>query len=208
MIIKVCGLKYQENIEELSLLNLDMMGFIFYAKSKRFVGNTLEKSILKDLPEHIKKIAVVVNETIENCIAIMQEYPFDYLQLHGDESATYCAQIKSEGIAVIKAFSVDEQFDFQLTTAYEPHCDYFLFDTKGKEKGGNGVAFDWSVLNNYMGKLPFILSGGLGPSNIERATQIPHKKMIGLDINSQLEESPALKSVPLTAEIINYVKKM
>lgn len=181
-----------ENITELVKLNPDYIGFIFYNKSKRFVTDFPQVSI----PSSIKKVGVFVNETIENVINKVSKYQLDAVQLHGDESASFCKELKSKtSIEIIKAFAVDEDFDFEKTQEYESNCDMFLFDTKGKDYGGNGIKYDWSILKKYKGDIPFLLSGGINGHDVEAIKKFKHSKFIGIDLNSGFEDAPAFKNI-------------
>tara|TARA_R110001583_G_scaffold156999_1_gene308905 strand:- start:611 stop:1285 length:675 start_codon:yes stop_codon:yes gene_type:complete len=208
MKLKVCGMRDAENISELIKLKPDYLGFIFYKKSKRFVTNFPEFKI----PSKIKKVGVFVNETIDNVIEIVEKYQLEAVQLHGTESPEYCEELRNchlersrkissecHQIEIFKAFSVDDDFDFSKTEAYQKVCDYFLFDTKGKEFGGNGVKFNWKILENYKGKTPFFLSGGISKNDAQAILSLlrkqESKKCIGIDINSGFEIEPALKNI-------------
>ena len=183
-----------ENISELIKLNPDYMGFIFYEKSKRFVSTFPEVEI----PSEIKKVGVFVNETIDEVIEIAEEHGLGAIQLHGNESPEYCEELKVlmiREVEIFKAFSVDDDFDFSITEAYQKMCDYLLFDTKGKEYGGNGVKFNWQVLDNYKGETPFLLSGGISKVDASEIRNISHKAFAGIDINSGFEIEPALKNI-------------
>ena len=206
MNIKICGMRNAENIAAIAELQANYLGFIFYEKSSRFVGNNFSIENINNLPANTKKVAVFVNEKIVKVQAIYEKYQFDYLQLHGNESVEYCEALKAKNIKIIKAFSIDEQFDFSILKAYETACDLFVFDTKGKHYGGNGISFDWHILEKYKGNIPFLLSGGIGLHNIAEALAFEHKKMIGYDLNSKLEISPALKSTEITKKIIKTIR--
>ena len=65
-------------------------------------------------------------------------------------------------------------FDFAQLKEYEPHCDYFLFDSFGKNPGGNGITFDWDLLNKYKGNTPFLLSGGIQPEMADTLKHFDH----------------------------------
>jgi phosphoribosylanthranilate isomerase len=208
MLIKICGLKIPSNIIELATLNIDMMGFIFYEKSPRFVGEHFDKNFMQSLPKSIRKVGVFVDEDEKMVLQKIEDYGLDVVQLHGNESVAYCEKLKAKNIRIIKAFQIDDVFDFSQLAPYQKICDYFLFDTKGKEKGGNGISFNWEVLNNYQLDTPFLLSGGIGVENLEEALSIIHPQLVGFDINSKIEVEPALKSVELanilTTKIKNY----
>ncbi|MBE7628461.1 phosphoribosylanthranilate isomerase [Tenacibaculum piscium] len=207
MKLKVCGMKYVENIQQVAQLQPDYLGFIFYEKSKRnFEG------IIPDLPKEIKKVGVFVNELPEIVVSLTEEYGLNTLQLHGDESSEYVQRLRTifeESIAekkqhlkykipaLIKVFGIKDTFDFEVLKPYESLVDFFLFDTKGKERGGNGITFDWSVLQKYNLTKPFFLSGGIGLEEVSeikklRALNLP---IYALDVNSKFETSAGLKSV-------------
>jgi phosphoribosylanthranilate isomerase len=207
MKLKICGLKYKDNISQLAALNVDMIGFIFYKQSSRFVANELDDIAFENLPKQIKKVAVFVDETLENILNINQKYAFDFIQLHGNETPDFCKELNKYNLSIIKAFSLNESFDFSITEHYQPYCSYFLFDTKGKEKGGNGFSFNWGSLKNYQLNTPFLLSGGIGTDNIQDALQLKYPQLAGFDINSKIEIAPALKSVEHAKYIIETIKK-
>ncbi|MEW7292562.1 phosphoribosylanthranilate isomerase [Aquimarina sp. 2304DJ70-9] len=205
MKLKVCGMKYQENIEAVAKLQPDYLGFIFYEKSPR----NFEEEI-PALPSTIKKTGVFVDASIDFIIEKVSEFGFKAVQLHGNETVEYCKDLKSqlenhtepldwntEPVEVWKVFSIKDEFDFDLLQPYEGIVDYFLFDTKGKEKGGNGYAFDWSVLEGYPSTTPFILSGGIGLDEVEKIKAILKTDLPihGIDVNSKFEIKPGLKNI-------------
>ena len=188
MIVKVCGMRDAENIREVEALGIDLMGFIFWPKSSRYVS---ERPAY--LPTNCKRVGVFVDENIEVVKKIAQDYALDYIQLHGNETPDYCALLK--GHKLIKAFNIATAEDFEQTKPYEGLVNYFLFDTKGKSVGGNGTKFDWSVLDDYHGTTPFILSGGIGPDDAARIRSFHHPQLAGIDLNSKFEDAPALKNI-------------
>ena len=192
MRIKVCGMRDSENITELVGLTPDYIGFIFYDKSKRFVADFPQVEI----PSSIKKTGVFVNETIDEVVRKVSKHTLNAIQLHGNESADYCKDLRSRTDAeIIKAFAVDENFDFKQVVGYESHCDLFLFDTKGKEYGGNGLKYDWSVLKKYKGQTPFLLSGGINENDVKVIKEFKHNKFVGIDLNSGFENAPSEKNI-------------
>ena len=195
--IKVCGMRDSQNIYDLASLNPDYIGFIFFEKSKRDASNSLLTEDLARLDNTIKKVGVFVNATREQIQNQISKYKLDLVQLHGSESPELCNDIKDLDVKVIKAFSVDSEFDFKSTFPYKKTCDYFLFDTKGKEAGGNGVVFDWSILNKYDNEIPFFLSGGLDEKNINEINKLNHLNIHAVDVNSKFEIEPALKDIEL-----------
>lgn len=212
MIVKTCGLREADNISALSQLTIDWMGFIFYPKSKRYVEGTeadLTPTLLKSIPQ--RKVGVFVNATLVEVTTAVEKYELDAVQLHGEETPNYCADIrkmlKREGFAIIKAFRVGETFDFEVLDPYHNHCDFLLFDTKGSTHGGTGQQFNWSLLREYTGPTPFLLSGGIGPEDAAPVTGFRHPMLAGIDINSRFEEVPGRKSVTEVSAFLNKLKK-
>lgn len=197
MKIKVCGMRDTQNIQELALLNPDYMGFIFYPKSARYVVGKLDITIIKQISKNIQKVGVFVNATFSEIQQYVLDYQLDVLQLHGHETPTECEALKSLNLPIIKAFSVDESFDFDQLIPYEKVCDFFLFDTKGKEYGGNGFTFDWNILKKYNQSKPFFLSGGLDAQNILQVKELATLNIYGIDVNSKFEIEPAYKNISL-----------
>lgn len=191
MKIKVCGMRESENISELMTLKPDYIGFIFYDKSKRFVADFPQIEI----PSTTKKVGVFVNETIEEIGEKVQKYDLDFVQLHGNETPEFCEKLASKNIKIIKAFSVGENFDFSVTKPFEKHVALFLFDTKGNNYGGNGIKFNWDLLQNYTEKTSFLLSGGISKNDAAEIKKFKHPVFLGIDINSGFELEPGLKNI-------------
>jgi len=210
MKLKVCGLKSQNNIEQLSKLDIDFMGFIFFERSKRFVDDTLKKETIKAIPNHIKKIAVFVNARSEDILWTLKDYDsnFDYIQCHGDESPEFCQDLKKMDFGIIKAFQMDEEFDFSQLKAYESVVDYFLFDSSSKNYGGSGKKFDWTLLDKYQGNTPFFLSGGIKPEDVKRLQNFNHPQFYAIDINSGFEDAPGLKNIDLIETFSKKLKEI
>lgn len=185
------------NVNALQQLPVDYIGFIFYKKSKR----NIQKKVATN--KNKQRVGVFVNETIEIIKEKILEFQLDAIQLHGEETPDFCKAVQALYVEVIKVFSVDSDFNFEDTKPYEPFCDYFLFDTKGKERGGNGITFDWEILEKYNGLRPFFLSGGIGPESVEVIQQLKHEKLFALDLNSKFEDEPALKNIEKLKRFIN-----
>ncbi len=199
--IKICGMKHPENILELAALQPDLMGFIFYEPSKRFMENKIP-----DLDNSIQKVGVFVNQTIDGVVATALSHQLEVIQLHGEETPDYCSRLKEMNFTIIKVFSVDANFDFSILNAYQNACDYFLFDTKGALPGGNGVAFDWKILKKYSLNIPFFLSGGIGVEEIDTILQMNIPHLYAIDCNSKLETAPGLKNIENCKIAINKIK--
>ncbi len=192
--LKICGMKYPENIQEIASLKPDYLGFIFWDKSSR-------KFDLKKLPKidsSIKKVGVFVDASLEEIQNKIKNFKLDAIQLHGSESVEYCLELKKNNIEIIKAFSINNDFDFSQLKEYENAVDYFLFDTKGKLPGGNGTTFDWQVLENYNLEKPFFLSGGIGLTELTKTKEFLDSDLsdycYAIDVNSRFEIEPGLKN--------------
>ena len=196
--IKICGMKYSDNILEVSQLLPDYLGFIFYKKSLRYF-----EGAIPEIPKSIKKVGVFVDETEENIIEKIEKYDLNLVQLHGKETPELCAKLQKI-VPVIKVFSVDDDFNFQELEKYENACDYFLFDTKGKLHGGNGVTFNWEILKKYESKKPLFLSGGIGLEEIEQIKNMD-LPIFAIDVNSKFETQPGLKNTNLCTDAIHRV---
>ena len=194
MKLKICGMKYPDNILEVGSLLPDYMGFIFWEKSARYFDGEMPH-----LPQSIKKTGVFVNASQEDIVAKVSQYDLQAVQLHGHESVAFCQELKytlAKNIEIIKVFSVDSTFDFDKLKPFESVCDYFLFDTKGKLPGGNGTTFDWKVLEKYPSQKPFFLSGGIGLDEIDLVKQILKTDLpiYAIDVNSKFEIEAGLKN--------------
>lgn len=196
MILKVCGIR--DNIDEVAALEPGYMGFIFYKKSKRYVGEDFNPSQLKNISSKTKKVAVFVNEDVNKILETINHFGFDAVQLHGDETPVYCQSLHGKGFEVIKTFGIDEKFDFEKLSTYVPYCDYFLFDTKSESYGGTGQQFNHELLKKYRLQKPFFLSGGIGVDEVQQlnSSKVHQlKEIYAVDVNSKIEIKPGLKDI-------------
>lgn len=188
-------MKHPENIEQLLTIRPDFMGLIFYPKSPRNVDLNLDPEFIQSLKD-VKKVGVFVNESLDTIGQKIQLYGLDMIQLHGQESPETCRHLQAEQVEVVKVFSVGNGFDFGCLRPYESVVDYFLFDTKGKHPGGNGLLFNWEILQEYPSEHPFFLSGGIGPESLDRLKTLNFPKLYAIDVNSRFELDPGLKDIP------------
>jgi len=187
-------MKYPENILEVGALLPDYMGFIFWEKSARYFNEEIPELI-----ETIKKVGVFVNQCQEEILEKVAKYNLQAVQLHGNETVEFLSELKKElpkKVQIIKAFSADNDFDFEALKPYEAVCDYFLFDTKGKLPGGNGTTFDWTILKKYKSEKPFFLSGGIGINELKAIEEISKSNLpiYAIDVNSKFEIEAGLKN--------------
>ncbi|MDG1054290.1 MAG: phosphoribosylanthranilate isomerase [Flavobacteriaceae bacterium] len=192
MKLKVCGMREPDNIAALSALQPDYMGFIFWAPSSRYVSEATPV-----LDKSIKKTGVFVDASVDYIQSSISTHQLQAIQLHGEETPSYCQLVQGFGVEVIKAFSVKDAFDFSILEAYENSCDFFLFDTKGALPGGNGYTFDWSLLKEYPSQKPFFLSGGIGLENTQEIKELLNTDLplYAIDVNSKFELAPGLKKI-------------
>lgn len=203
--IKVCGMKHNENVSDLIELQPNFIGFIFYPQSKRFVGENFDKTIVENIPQTVKKVGVFVNDEIENVSAKVLKYKLDFVQLHGNETSEYCEKLYRQNVNIIKAFSVNTTFDFDVLENYQNYVQFFLFDTPTLGFGGSGKKFDWEILEKYHLEKPFFLSGGIDVDDIQEIINMNHEKLFAIDINSRFETEPAKKDI---SKIKTFIEKL
>lgn len=179
-----------ENIREVERLGIDMMGFICWPKSPRYVG---------EVPAYLPKcerVGVFVNPSLDEIQKRTEAFDFSHIQLHGSELPKFCKEVREKtGCKVIKAVSISSEADLALAGQYEGYADLLLFDTKCSTMGGSGKQFNWDILSDYRNALPFLLSGGIGPEDADRLKQFHHDKCLGFDINSRFEIEPGIKDI-------------
>ncbi len=205
--LKVCGMKNPQNIKQIAEeIKPDYLGLIFYHKSPRDASD-LDASVVKQL-EGIEKVGVFVDESFSFVLEKVKEYGLDLVQLHGDETPSFCQRLKDKGIKIIKAIGVKGSIYPSQLRDYQNFVDFFLFDTKGENKGGNGVAFDWKVLNTYSLKIPFILAGGLSVSNLENISLLQDLPLHAIDVNSKFESKAGFKDVEKLKTLRNKMSQL
>lgn len=200
--IKVCGMRIPENLEKVCALGPDYVGYIFYPGSKRFVGNKPDPALFRLPPPSIIKVGVFVNEQISRIKELQKEHRLDMVQLHGNESATYCRELLDAGIQVIKALNPDSSWE-----EYADAVPFFLFDTPDPGWGGTGKKFDWNLITKRSIPRPFLLSGGIGPEDAGVVRELEHENFRGIDINSQFELSPGEKDIQRLKRFITEIRK-
>jgi len=193
------------NIAAVAELQPDYLGFIFYQKSPRFISE-VSAELIKYVPSIIKTTGVFVDEEIQIVKQYIIKYNLKAVQLHGKESAIYCQELKSTGVEVIKAFGIDENFDFSSLESYLNEVDYFLFDTQTHAHGGSGKVFDWKLLEKYQFNKTYFLSGGIDLVHIETLKNINDPRLYAIDVNSKFELEPGLKDVEKLKEFFKEMK--
>lgn len=197
--LKVCGMRDGANIIDVAGLGPDYLGFIFHRGSRRYVG---EHFIIPPVQHTIKRVGVFVNQTTEEITSLAAQHGLDFIQLHGSEAPEQCSALVSEGLKLIKAFSVGSRFDFAVLEPYRQYVEFVLFDTAGQQPGGNGMVFDWDLLKHYDQSIPFFLAGGLSPKGAGWH-KLQGMNIHALDINSGVEDTPGMKNIGMIHEMLN-----
>jgi phosphoribosylanthranilate isomerase len=210
MMIKVCGMREVENIEALQQLDIDFMGVIRYPKSKRYV-NTEQSHAIEKLTINKGTVGVYVNATFKEILQDIIPLQLDVVQLHGDEEPAFAKAILALDLKVFKAIQITPDFDFaslqpwyQLAEEF-PGKFFFLFDTATKNYGGSGKQFDWELLEDYTGKVPFLLSGGISATDAKAIKKLKYEMLLGVDLNSQFESAPGIKKIE---ELEKFIKEI
>jgi phosphoribosylanthranilate isomerase len=212
MMIKVCGMRDLENIEQLQQLDIDFMGLIRYPKSKRFV-NDQQKEKISQLTMNKGTVGVYVNETFENILQDIIPLQLDVIQLHGDEDIAFAKALLDIDLKLFKAFQISERFNFDdlnewitLAKRYTGKL-FFLFDTATPDYGGSGQKFNWQILDLYKADIPFLLSGGLSLDDAQAIKRLKHDMFLGVDLNSKFETAPGVKDIENLKLFIEKLRK-
>lgn len=202
--IKICGITNKIDALACAELGVDMLGFVFYKKSKRYVEPMVVEDIVNELAPSILKVGVFVDEEKDKVIEIAENASLDMLQFHGNETPEYCDYFKAD-YKVIKAFRLKNRKDLGKVNDYD--TDFYLFDTyKSDSVGGTGETFDWKILKDFEVLKPVILSGGLNPDNVEKAIQ--EVAPYGVDVSTGVERSPGRKDPELMKKFVEKVRKI
>ena len=235
MIVKVCGMRDGENIRQVAGLGVDWIGMIFWDKSPRNV--TMIPTHAGIIPDRVndqwtvpdcpyKRVGVFVDEMAQNIITRAVNFKLDLIQLHGQETPTLIRNLRRTldpdirpGIQFIKAITIptaDHKACRDIIATYKQYedcVDYFLFDTRAAAgsptslPGGTGQQFDWDILSEYDGDVPFLLSGGIGPDDAERIMVFRHPKCVGIDLNSRFETEPGIKDVEALRRFLSQIAR-
>ena len=203
--IKVCGMSEPENTKMVAELLPDYLGFIFYPGSERYAGG-LSARIRAEIPAFVKKVGVFVDEKEDKLKEVCADYGIGTVQLHGEESPEYCEKLAESGLLVMKVFRIGKSLDTKDILPYREACSYFLFDTQTEAYGGSGEQFNWALLKAYTLEIPFFLSGGIGPDDVDRIKHIAHPMLFGVDINSRFETATGIKDAEAVDNFITAIR--
>ena len=207
--IKLCGLKEPSHIEAAFNLGIKYLGFVFFEKSPRFLRNDSAKSLISLTPPGIIKVGLVVNPSDE-CLNSISGLNLDMIQLHGSESINRVKEIKSKfNFSLIKAIGIKEKKDLDLVESYSEVADHLLIDAKPSSNsslpGGNGIKFDWTILEKKSWSFPWFLAGGLNANNITEALRMTKAKKV--DLSSGVEDSNGRKNINKITSFVKKIKK-
>lgn len=198
--VKICGLTSRRDVLHAVRFGADAVGFIFYKKSPRAVSEKTVKSFISLLPPFMSRVGVFANESVERVNRIVESCGLDYVQLHGDETASYCKKINCK---VIKAVRITDVKMLRKLAPFRGHT--FLVDASSEDKlGGTGELCDWNLARRVKKYGPVILAGGLKPVNVVNA--ILRVEPCAVDVCSGVEKTPGRKDSAKVEAFINAVK--
>lgn len=205
-IIKICGMRDADNVHHVAALTPMLMGFIFYEKSPRNALG-IDPNIVKSLPSFVNPVGVFVNASITEIQNTTSKYGINIVQLHGMESPEFCAELRSQGLTVIKSIPVDDDINWDDYAPYQQCVDMFICDTRCESEGGSGRKFNWEVMQKYPLGIPYLLSGGIGPDDVDNIIDAMLPDMRGIDINSRFETEPGVKDLRKLIKFILALRK-
>lgn len=208
--IKICGLSTRESVEAALAAGADMIGLVRFARSPRHVSLDIGRELSAAAKGRAVVVALTVDPDDAEVDAIMQSLAPDLLQLHGHESPARVAEIRERaGIPVMKAIGIADEADLATIAAYAAVSDRLLLDAKpprdaGALPGGNGLAFDWRLIDALDPGLDFMLSGGLSPENVAEAVALAN--VSGIDVSSGVESAPGVKDPERIAAFVHAAR--
>lgn len=211
MKLKVCGNILPEQVKAFDDLGVDMAGFNFYPSSPRYMRQKISPEKMKQLKGKFARVGIFVNARYDELVRTVEDYRLDMVQLSGDETPEYCSKI-ADFISVIKVFRLagKEHLD-PLTIPYKNVCDFFMFDTAGTGYGSTGKKFNWKLLEKSPPLKPYILSGGIEPSDVEKLRNLKSgpggTKLFAVDVNSKFELSAGVKDIGKLSQFIEELNK-
>ncbi|HEX6143162.1 MAG TPA: phosphoribosylanthranilate isomerase [Geminicoccaceae bacterium] len=196
--VKICGLTSPEAVAAAVRGGAAMTGFVFYPRSPRSLDVEAAAALAAAVPDRVLRVGVMVDPDDALLDRVLARVPLDMLQLHGHETPTRVAAIRRRtGRMVMKALKVARAVDLEPAASYAAVADYLLFDAKAPEDapvpGGNGLAFDWRVLDGLSLDRPWLLAGGLDLANLEAAVRLTGAR--ALDVSSGVESRPGHKDI-------------
>lgn len=202
--VKICGLRSRAEVDAAADAGASYIGLVFYPPSPRHMSIADARWVLETAPRRMTSVALTVNAGDDELEALAA-LPFHMLQLHGRETPERVAEVRERfGLPVMKAIGIATEADLAKIDAYAPVVDQLLIDARpGKEAtrpGGNGLAFDWTLLQGRTWTRPWMLAGGLTPGNVAAAVQLTGATQV--DVSSGVEYGPGYKDPALVRAFV------
>lgn len=207
--VKICGVTNRQLMQEVGNAGAQYAGLVFFEKSPRSLTLNQARSIALEAPTGLVKVALVVNPSDSFLERLTAEVPLDMIQLHGSEPPQRVTEIKQKtGLPVMKAIGVAAQNDLKKLDIYATVADQLMVDAKPPKDallpGGNGFAFDWSLLQGRHWTGPWMLAGGLDPENVAQAIAITGAQQI--DVSSGVEIRPGEKDAQKIKDFVRVAQ--
>jgi phosphoribosylanthranilate isomerase len=207
--VKICGLREAAHVAAAAAAGANYLGLVFFARSPRNLSFAEARALALAVPPGVAKVGLVVDADEATLDALLAAVPLDMLQLHGRESAARVAEVRARyGLPVMKAIGVATEADLAAVAEYGRVADQLLIDAKAPPgadlPGGNGRAFDWTLLSRRRWPCPWMLAGGLTPANVAEAIYLTGAKQV--DVSSGVETAPGRKDAALIADFIRAAR--
>ena len=210
--VKICGIKSISHVKACVKGKAKMIGLMFYNKSPRYINLKTAEKISNFSKNKIKRVGVFANTNIREIKRVTKNVELDYLQFHGNETASFIKNVKKIlKIKIIKALKISSNSDIKKISLFKKISDYILIDTKIIKK--NNLSFkkkskelNWDLLKKIKDKRKLILSGALNTSNLEEAT---NKSGINfVDASSSLEIVSGKKNIKKINKFLELASKL
>jgi phosphoribosylanthranilate isomerase len=210
---KICGLRTPETVNAAVDGGADLIGFNFFTRTPRYVEPAAAAALGRNLPRSVVKTGLFVDDDDARIAAILAAVPLDLLQLHGSETPERVAAIRAKfGLPVMKVIKVRSAADIARAADFEAVADRLLFDAqppaemKNAMPGGNAVSFDWTLLQGFRSRVPWMLSGGLTPANVAEAVR--QSGAPAVDVSSGVEDRPGEKNVNKIKDFLGATRRL
>ncbi len=207
MRVKICGITQPSQGKTIASLGATALGFICVPSSPRYVTSNQIQAVIEQLPQQIDKIGVFANSTTEEITNTVAETGLTGVQLHGDESISFCEQLRESltNVEIIKALRIKTADDFQKANTYAKYVDTLLLDAYDPQQlGGTGKTLNWDMLGKFSPDCPWFLAGGLTPQNVLEA--LNQVKPNGIDLSSGVETAPGDKDLVKVGELFEKLR--
>ncbi|MEH1850717.1 MAG: phosphoribosylanthranilate isomerase [Nostoc sp.] len=209
MRVKICGITQPQHSIAIASLGATALGFICVPISPRYVTTSQIRAAVAELPANIDTIGVFANASISEIIQIVLDSGLTGVQLHGDESANFCDQVRQAlpNVEIIKALRIRSLEHLETATNYIKYVDALLLDAyHPQQMGGTGKTLDWTMLEQFSPSCPWFLAGGLTADNIVEALNQVNPS--GIDLSSSVERTPGDKDLDKVALLFQSLKNI